>query len=78
MHQDVADRGRLRRLLLGLLGSLGSLSVPVPPGRIRRLAQVTESRHAAVAERLEDWGDDDITRFAELLIRYNVGPPDVR
>ena len=38
------------------------------------LAQVTESRHAAVAERLEGWGDDDITRFAELLIRYNVGP----
>ncbi|MEZ0107222.1 DNA-binding MarR family transcriptional regulator [Catenulispora sp. EB89] len=38
------------------------------------LAQVTESRYAAVAERLEGWGDEDITRFAELLTRYNVAP----
>ena len=40
------------------------------------LAQVTESRYAAVAERLEGWNDDDIERFAEFLIRYNGGPGD--
>lgn len=40
------------------------------------LAQVTESRHAAVAERLAGWSDADVARFAELLIRYNAGPAD--
>lgn len=38
------------------------------------LAQVTESRHAAVAERLAGWGDADVAGFAELLIRYNASP----
>lgn len=38
------------------------------------LAQVTESRYAAVAERLAGWGDEPIARFAELLIRYNAEP----
>lgn len=38
------------------------------------LAQVTESRYAAVAERLEGWDDDEIARFAGLLIRYNAAP----
>ncbi|MEY9887200.1 DNA-binding MarR family transcriptional regulator [Catenulispora sp. MAP12-49] len=38
------------------------------------LAQVTESRYAAVAERLAGWDDEEIGRFAELLIRYNAPP----
>lgn len=38
------------------------------------LAQVTESRHAAVSERLSGWGDEEVARFAELLTRYNSGP----
>jgi DNA-binding MarR family transcriptional regulator len=38
------------------------------------LRQVTESRHAAVAERLSGWSEADVARFAELLVRYNSGP----
>ena len=44
------------------------------PAGVDILAQVTESRHAAVAERLAGWDREDIERFAELLIRYNAGP----
>lgn len=40
------------------------------------LAQVTESRHAAVAARLAGWDGADVARFAELLIRYNAAPAD--
>ncbi|OSZ56872.1 MarR family transcriptional regulator [Streptomyces pharetrae CZA14] len=39
------------------------------------LAQVTESRRAAFRERLADWPEEDLARFAEYLIRYNAWPP---
>lgn len=40
------------------------------------LAQVTESRRAAFRERLADWPAEDLSRFAEYLVRYNawLGP----
>ena len=40
------------------------------------LAQVTESRRAAFRERLTDWPAEDLSRFAEYLVRYNawLGP----
>ncbi|MER6348863.1 MarR family winged helix-turn-helix transcriptional regulator [Streptomyces sp. NPDC001595] len=39
------------------------------------LAQVTESRRAAFRERLTDWPEEDLTRFAEYLVRYNAWTP---
>lgn len=36
------------------------------------LAQVTESRRAAFRERLADWPDEDLIRFAAYLERYNA------
>ncbi|MEV6407222.1 MarR family winged helix-turn-helix transcriptional regulator [Streptomyces bobili] len=36
------------------------------------LAQVTESRRAAFRERLAEWPDPDLERFAEYLVRYNA------
>jgi DNA-binding MarR family transcriptional regulator len=36
------------------------------------LAQVTESRRAAFRERLADWPEEDLTRFAGYLERYNA------
>jgi DNA-binding MarR family transcriptional regulator len=38
----------------------------------RILAQVTESRRAAFRERLADWTEDDLRRFAAYLTRYNA------
>ncbi|MBB6421189.1 DNA-binding MarR family transcriptional regulator [Streptomyces sp. AK010] len=38
------------------------------------LAQVTESRRAAFRERLTDWPAEDLSRFAEYLVRYNAWP----
>ncbi|SNX56358.1 MarR family transcriptional regulator [Streptomyces sp. TLI_55] len=35
------------------------------------LAQVTESRRAAFQERLADWPEEDLVRFAGYLVRYN-------
>jgi DNA-binding MarR family transcriptional regulator len=40
----------------------------------RILAQVTENRQAAFRERLADWPEDDLTRFAGYLERYNSWP----
>ncbi|MFF7529096.1 MarR family winged helix-turn-helix transcriptional regulator [Streptomyces bobili] len=44
------------------------------------LAQVTESRRAAFRERLAEWPEPDLERFAEYLVRYNAwrgsGTPD--
>jgi DNA-binding MarR family transcriptional regulator len=40
----------------------------------RILGQVTESRRAAFRERLADWPEEDLARFAEYLVRYNAGP----
>ncbi|MFD4788456.1 MarR family winged helix-turn-helix transcriptional regulator [Streptomyces sp. NPDC058459] len=37
------------------------------------LAQVTRSRRAAFRERLDDWPEDDLVRFAAYLERYNAG-----
>ncbi|MFD9394029.1 MarR family winged helix-turn-helix transcriptional regulator [Streptomyces sp. NPDC060000] len=37
----------------------------------RILAQVTESRRTAFRERLAQWPEDDLERFAEYLVRYN-------
>jgi DNA-binding MarR family transcriptional regulator len=39
------------------------------------LAQVTESRRAAFQERLADWSQEDLVRFAEYLVRYNAWAP---
>ncbi|MGA5895916.1 MarR family winged helix-turn-helix transcriptional regulator [Streptomyces venetus] len=45
----------------------------------RILAQVTERRRAAFEERLADWPAEDLSRFADYLLRYNTrtgsGPP---
>ena len=38
----------------------------------RILAQVTENRQAAFRERLADWPEEDLTRFAGCLERYNA------
>ncbi|MFB6846895.1 MarR family winged helix-turn-helix transcriptional regulator [Streptomyces sp. NPDC056373] len=38
------------------------------------LAQVTESRRAAFRERLADWPAEDLSRFADYLVRYNASP----
>lgn len=40
----------------------------------RILAQVTENRQAAFRERLADWPEADLTRFAAYLERYNSWP----
>ncbi|MFF5141669.1 MarR family winged helix-turn-helix transcriptional regulator [Streptomyces sp. NPDC013157] len=37
------------------------------------LAQVTRSRRAAFQERLADWPEADLVRFAGYLERYNAG-----
>ncbi|MFI6439193.1 MarR family winged helix-turn-helix transcriptional regulator [Streptomyces sp. NPDC050759] len=38
------------------------------------LSQVTVSRRAAVGERLADWSQEDLERFAGYLVRYNAWP----
>ncbi|MBR8639966.1 MarR family transcriptional regulator [Streptomyces tuirus] len=38
----------------------------------RILAQVTESRRAAFRQRLADWPAEDLSRFADYLVRYNA------
>ncbi|MEV6114571.1 MarR family winged helix-turn-helix transcriptional regulator [Streptomyces sp. NPDC052109] len=38
------------------------------------LAQVTRNRRAAFRERLADWPEEDLVRFAAYLERYNAGP----
>ncbi|MFJ9243504.1 MarR family winged helix-turn-helix transcriptional regulator [Streptomyces sp. NPDC101776] len=40
----------------------------------RILAQVTENRQAAFRERLADWPEEDLARFAGYLERYNSWP----
>lgn len=40
------------------------------------LAQVTHSRRAAFHERLADWPEEDLIRFAAYLERYNAGRGD--
>ncbi|CAL9650384.1 hypothetical protein SUDANB145_06587 [Streptomyces sp. enrichment culture] len=40
----------------------------------RILAQVTESRRTAFRERLADWPEEDLVRFARYLARYNAWP----
>ncbi|MFF0383323.1 MarR family winged helix-turn-helix transcriptional regulator [Streptomyces sp. NPDC004286] len=40
------------------------------------LAQVTERRRGAFQERLADWPEDDLVRFAAYLERYNAGSAD--
>jgi DNA-binding MarR family transcriptional regulator len=42
----------------------------------RILARVTERRRAAFKERLDGWTEEDLTRFASYLERYNAGPSD--
>lgn len=45
------------------------------------LAQVTDARRVAFRERLTDWGESDLGKFAEYLLRYNDaasrGGPDI-
>ncbi|MFI6206286.1 MarR family winged helix-turn-helix transcriptional regulator [Streptomyces sp. NPDC051041] len=43
----------------------------------RVLARVTESRRAAFRERLADWPEEDLMRFAACLRRYNAWPGTV-
>ncbi|MFF4272340.1 MarR family winged helix-turn-helix transcriptional regulator [Streptomyces sp. NPDC001536] len=38
----------------------------------RILAQVTVSRRAAFQERLANWPEEDLARFADYLVRYNA------
>ncbi|MER6184777.1 MarR family winged helix-turn-helix transcriptional regulator [Streptomyces sp. NPDC001652] len=38
------------------------------------LAQVTVSRRAAFRERLANWPEEDLARFADYLVRYNAWP----
>ncbi|MGV9428581.1 MarR family winged helix-turn-helix transcriptional regulator [Streptomyces sp. NPDC003656] len=38
------------------------------------LAEVTSSRRTAFRERLADWPEEDLVRFAAYLERYNAGP----
>ncbi|WP_437023368.1 MarR family winged helix-turn-helix transcriptional regulator [Streptomyces sp. enrichment culture] len=40
----------------------------------RVLAQATGSRRAAFRERLADWPEEDLVRFAAYLERYNAWP----
>ncbi|MEU1480310.1 MarR family winged helix-turn-helix transcriptional regulator [Streptomyces sp. NPDC005760] len=40
----------------------------------RILGRVTVSRRAAVGERLADWPQEDLERFAGYLVRYNAWP----
>ncbi|MGW1005951.1 MarR family winged helix-turn-helix transcriptional regulator [Streptomyces sp. NPDC002520] len=40
------------------------------------LAQVTRSRRDAFRERLADWPEEDLVRFAAYLERYNAGQPE--
>lgn len=42
-----------------------------PSGR-HILAQVTESRRTAFRERLAGWPEEDLSRFAQYLTRYNA------
>ncbi|MET9392862.1 MarR family winged helix-turn-helix transcriptional regulator [Streptomyces sp. NPDC006624] len=39
----------------------------------RVLARVAESRRAAFGERLAHWPAEDLSRFADYLVRYNAG-----
>lgn len=39
------------------------------------LLQVTDSRRAAFKERLADWPEEDLRRFADYLTRYNDWTP---
>ncbi|WP_199486801.1 MarR family winged helix-turn-helix transcriptional regulator [Actinomadura logoneensis] len=57
-HADPA-RGRGQRL------------VPTEAGSAL-LEDAVRRRHAAIIERLQDWSDDDLARFAEYLVRYNA------
>ncbi|MEV0738017.1 MarR family winged helix-turn-helix transcriptional regulator [Streptomyces sp. NPDC050549] len=43
----------------------------------RILAQVTQNRQAAFRERLADWPEEDLQRFAGYLERYNAWPGEV-
>ncbi|MET7687841.1 MarR family winged helix-turn-helix transcriptional regulator [Streptomyces sp. NPDC005483] len=40
------------------------------------LGQVTVSRRAAVSERLAEWSQEDLERFAGYLVRYNAWSAD--
>ncbi|MET7519184.1 MarR family winged helix-turn-helix transcriptional regulator [Streptomyces sp. NPDC005480] len=40
------------------------------------LAQVTVSRRQAFQERVADWPEEDLVRFAEYLLRYNAQVPE--
>ncbi|CAM5253293.1 Winged helix-turn-helix transcriptional regulator OS=Streptomyces tendae OX=1932 GN=GUR47_37245 PE=4 SV=1 [Streptomyces tendae] len=42
------------------------------------LGQVTESRRTAFRERLADWREEDLLRFAAYLERYNAWPGAAR
>jgi DNA-binding MarR family transcriptional regulator len=43
----------------------------------RILAQVTDRRRQAFRDRLADWPEEDLARFADYLVRYNAAPgPD--
>ncbi|MFC5719707.1 MarR family winged helix-turn-helix transcriptional regulator [Streptomyces gamaensis] len=41
------------------------------PGGVEMLAQVSASRRSSFQERLADWDETDLARFAEYLRRYN-------
>ncbi|MGW1074467.1 MarR family winged helix-turn-helix transcriptional regulator [Streptomyces sp. NPDC002537] len=45
------------------------------PAGADTLAQVAASRLAAFHERLADWDEADLARFADYLLRYNAAHP---
>ncbi|RMI44359.1 MarR family transcriptional regulator [Actinomadura harenae] len=49
----------------------GQRLAPTEAGR-ELLDEAVRRRHGAITERLRDWSDDDLARFAGYLIRYNA------
>ncbi|MFC4909906.1 MarR family winged helix-turn-helix transcriptional regulator [Actinomadura gamaensis] len=54
----------------GRAGGRGQRLVPTEAGRAL-LDEAVRRRHEAITERLRDWSDDDLARFAGYLVRYN-------
>ncbi|MEV4256828.1 MarR family transcriptional regulator, partial [Spirillospora sp. NPDC049652] len=49
----------------------GQRLAPTEAGRAL-LEEAVRRRHVAITERLQDWSDDDLARFAGYLLRYNA------
>ncbi|MCP2339530.1 MarR family winged helix-turn-helix transcriptional regulator [Actinomadura rupiterrae] len=49
----------------------GQRLAPTEAGR-ELLDEAVQRRHEAITERLRDWSDGDLDRFARYLVRYNA------